>query len=94
MDKAYPTELALLQGQSQRQNLDNIQSELVAEQLAALNGRYIALEDKLNRVLELLSRRTAVLSPSRGVEDVLFTGKYLFDAYERADELIRLQGAS
>lgn len=77
MDETYPADLSKLEAESQQTNFDNIQSEIIAEQLAGLSGRMTNLESKLDKILHLLARRTAVLSPSKGVDDVVFTSEHL-----------------
>ncbi|KAJ9111320.1 hypothetical protein QFC20_002611 [Naganishia adeliensis] len=73
MDKFHPKDLESLDKESQQVNLDNIQSEIVAEQLAGIHGRLLGLETKLANLCELLDRRTAVLLPSKGVDGVMYT---------------------
>jgi hypothetical protein len=80
MDNIYPDLMEAAESERCQLNVDAIQSRLVAEQLCAVEARLSRLDDsldKVKRLLEHLISRTNVLSPSRGVENVIFTGMLL-----------------
>jgi hypothetical protein len=78
MRDVFPAEMDHAIRNTGQVNLENVQSEIVAEALHATNARIDALQRDVAALLELTTRRTQLLTPSKGIGGVVFTGMRYF----------------
>lgn len=83
MQDVFPSEFELANRDAGQINLENIQSEMVAEALHATHARLDLIQRDLATLTEVMLRRTNLLTPSKGVSGVVFTG-------ERSDDIHRV----
>lgn len=67
MKETFPSELALLQAKAGSPlDLARIQSELIRQSLEEVRSLWYTATMELGKLRQLLERRTAVLSPTKG----------------------------
>jgi hypothetical protein len=76
MEKVFPSEMETANRTAGQVNLEHLQSELVAEALHATNARLDVIQHDLAALKDVMFRRTQLLTPSKGIGGVEFTGNY------------------
>lgn len=75
MQNVFPTEMEEANRGAGQVNLENVQSEIVAEAIHATNARLDIIQRDLAALKEVIFRRTQLLTPSKGIDGVVFTGE-------------------